>query len=129
MIYFLQIDEVLAIHDFILSETGGGKGIFSFTLLHSAVERPRATFAGYDLYPTIFDKAAALIHSLIQNHPFHDANKRTGLASTVRFLYINGFRLDHPLEETVNFTLEIQKKKFDFEEISLWLEKHCKPIK
>ncbi|MBI2029434.1 type II toxin-antitoxin system death-on-curing family toxin [Candidatus Gottesmanbacteria bacterium] len=124
MTNYIGIEEVLAIHDRIIKETGGKPGIFSFTLLHSSVERPKATFGGLDLYPSIFEKVAALIHSLIQNHPFDDGNKRTALAATVRFLRINGYLLKHPVEETVNFTLNIQKKQFTFEKISGWLKKH-----
>lgn len=124
MTNYIGIEEVLAIHDKIIKETGGKPGIFSFTLLHSAVERPKATFAGVELYPSIFEKSSALIHSLIQNHPFDDGNKRTALATSVRFLFINGYVLNHPVEETISFTLNIQKKKFTFKKISGWLKKH-----
>ena len=128
MITYIQIDEVLAIRERILSESGGRRGVLDFTLLHSAVERPKATFGGVDLYPTLFEKAAALIHSLIQNHPFNDGNKRTALAATVRFLYINGYILDHPVDEIVQFTLKIQNKKYTFQQIANWLEKHCRKM-
>lgn len=124
MIHYISLDEVLAIRDRIMSETGGRKGILDFTLLHSAIERPKATFSAQDLYPSIFDKAAALIHSLIQNHPFNDGNKRTALAVTVRFLFINGYILKAPHKAIIDFTLNIQKKKFRFEDISSWLQKH-----
>lgn len=127
MVRYLQLEEVLAIRDSIMEETGGRKGILDFTLLHSAVERPKATFAGQDLYPTIFDKTAALIHSLILNHPFNDGNKRTGLAIAVRFLYINGYRLKYS-ERLAEFTLDIQKHRINLEEISIYLEKHSKII-
>ncbi len=126
MIFYLTIDEVLAIRDAVMEETVGRKGILDFTLLHSAIERPKATFAGEDLYPTIFDKAGALIHSFIQNHPFNDGNKRTALAVTVRFLYKNGYILIHPEDETVKFTLDVQKHNYKLADISSWLKKHCK---
>lgn len=126
MIVFLSIEEVLAIRDAVMVDTGGRKGILDFTLLHSAIERPKATFDGLDLYPTIFEKAAALIQSLILNHPFNDGNKRTALAVTVRFLYVNGYIFIHPEDETVKFTLDIQTKKLPIEDISSWLQKHGK---
>lgn len=109
-----------------MDETGGRKGILDFTLLHSAIERPKATFGGYDLYPTLFDKVAALIHSMIQNHPFNDGNKRTALAVTVRFLALNGFQLTNNLALLVPFTLAIQNHKYAFEDISSWLNKHSR---
>lgn len=125
----IQIEEVLAIRDAVMRVTGGRRGILDFTLLHSAIERPKATFAGRDLYPNIFDKAAALIHSLIQNHPFNDGNKRTALAATVRFLHINGYKIRASHREIIDFTLKIQKKKYHFEDISSWLKKHTKKFR
>lgn len=124
MTRYLTLDDVLAIRDKVMEETGGRKGILDFPLLHSAIERPKATFGGEELYPKIFDKAAALIHSLIQNRPFNDGNKRTALSVTVRFLYINGYNLKHPEDETVQFTLDIQKKNTSLEKIADWLKTH-----
>lgn len=126
MTNYISIDEVLAIHDRVIKETGGKKGILDFALLHSATERPKATFGGTELYPSIFEKAASLMHSLIQNHPFNDGNKRTALAATSRFLHLNGYTLHHPFEETINFTLKIQNKKLAFEDIVYWLKKHSR---
>jgi death-on-curing protein len=53
-------------------------GIRDEGLLQSAIQRPFQTFGGEDLYPTDYEKAAALGESLIENHPFVDGNKRTG---------------------------------------------------
>jgi death-on-curing protein len=98
-------------------------------MLHSAVERPKATFSGKDLYPTIFEKGAALIQSSILNHPFDDGNKRTAITATARFFYINGYQLKLPLKESIQFTLNIDSQKISFEEIVSWLKKHTKKLK
>ena len=66
---YISIDEVVAIHFELINQFGGSQGMRDFGLLHSAVERSRASFGGEDLYPDIFSKAAALLHSLILNHP------------------------------------------------------------
>lgn len=124
MITYVTLDEVLAIRDKVMQETGGRKGILDFALLHSAIERPKATFAGRDLYPTIFEKAAALIHSLIQNHPFNDGNKRTALSVTVRFLYANGYKLPHDRDKLAKFTQDIQHHEYTFEDIVDFLKTH-----
>lgn len=58
-------------------------------LLQSAIARPQATFEGRDLYGDIFAKAAALMHSLVQNHPFLDGNKRTAIGAVVIFLRLS----------------------------------------
>lgn len=125
-VIFLEIDEVIAIHERMLKIGGGREGIRDFTLIHSAVERPKAFFAGKDLYPTVWLKAAALIHSLVKNHAFNDGNKRTGFFSTLRFLNLNGYDLDVEDKEIINFTLDIGVKKLNLEDISLWLKTHCR---
>ncbi|OGK14980.1 hypothetical protein A2774_01015 [Candidatus Roizmanbacteria bacterium RIFCSPHIGHO2_01_FULL_39_12c] len=108
---------------------GGRTGVRDFTLIHSAVERPKASFAGKILYHSIWLQAAALIQSLIKNHPFEDGNKRTGFFSTLRFLNINGFDISTSKKEIVNFALEIDVKKLSINKISYWLNKHSKKIR
>ncbi len=45
---------------------------------------------GEVLYPDIFHQAAAYMFYIIKNHVFYDGNKRTGLASAITFLQMNG---------------------------------------
>lgn len=59
-------------------------------LIESAVSRPFHSAFGVDLYPSVTEKAAALFHSLISNHPFHNGNKRTAVVSLDQFLLANG---------------------------------------
>ena len=58
-------------------------------LLESAVFRPRAMVFGEPAYPDVHQQAAALLQSLIKNHPFQDGNKRTALISTLLLLGLN----------------------------------------
>lgn len=128
MTHYLEIDEVIAIHNEMIKLFGGRSDIHDFVLLHSAIERPKATFGGIDLYPTIFNKAAALIQSLILNHPFDDGNKRTAITTTARFLYINGYvlgkKLVLPKKKSIQFTLDIDSHKLSLEQIAKWFESH-----
>lgn len=123
MIY-LTLDEVLSIHEKMLLVGGGREGIHDFTLLHSAIERPKASFAGKSLYPTIWLKAAALIHSLIKNHPFEDGNKRTAYFSTMRLLNNNGYELSASQGELVSFAITIDIKNLKLLQIAKWLKNH-----
>ena len=59
------------------------------SLLESALNNPRQTFDGKELYPTLTTKVAILYYSLIKNHPFENGNKRTATASLLVFLNIN----------------------------------------
>ena len=71
-------EEVFLIHDEVVKLHGGANGIRDIGGLESAIARPYQTFAEEDLYPTCFEKAAAIGESIIMNHPFIDGNKRTG---------------------------------------------------
>lgn len=128
MIRYLFIDEVMVIHNRMIELFGGREDVHDFTMLHSATERCKATFGGRDLYQTIFDKTSALVQSLILNHPFDDGNKRTAFASCSLFLYYNQYKLGHSKIEAIQFTLDIDSHKLNFEQISLWLQKHAKRI-
>lgn len=128
-ILFVPLEDVLIIHQLIIEASKGREGIRDFSLLHSAIFRPQASFGGEDLYPTLFDKASALIHSLLLNHPFNDANKRTALATMERFLNINGFAVIATQKQKVQFTLDIGSKRLNLEGIAKWLKSHAKKSK
>ena len=88
---------VYEIHERVIARGGGGlEGIRDAGLLHAAVARPFATFDEVELYPTDFDKAAALFHSLVKSHPFMDGTKRTAFAATVYFLHERGYTFQRP---------------------------------
>ncbi len=103
---------VYEIHNEVIEETGGMAGLREPSLLHAAVARPFATNGGADLYPSDFEKAAALFHSLIKSHPFLDGTKRTAFASTVYFLAHFG----HPapeefaMDEVIGFCISIAEE-------------------
>jgi death-on-curing protein len=125
---FLTFEQVLAIHDNQIETYGGSHGLRDLALFESAIMRPQTTFGGKDLYPSIFEKAAVLMHSLIMNHPFVDGNKRTGTVSALVFLEINRFRIAVDQNELVDISLEVTLKKMDVKDIATWLEKSSKKI-
>lgn len=63
MIY-LTLDEIIRLHNAVLTQSGGLPGIKNLGLLDSAVAQPQMTFGGVDLYSTLPEKAAALGFSL-----------------------------------------------------------------
>ena len=125
---YLSLEQVITIHEDQVIRYGGSSGLRDVPLLESAVFRPQSSFGGEDLYPTIFDKAASLMHSLILNHPFIDANKRTGTASMLVFLELNGYRLKVPQKALVEVAKGVESKKISLDELGDWLKKHCKKI-
>ncbi len=122
------IEQVLDLHEDAVRLFGGRSPIHDFTMLHSAIERPKATFGGVDLYPDVYTKAAALISSMVLNHPFDDGNKRTALLTTLLFFHLNGYELlcEQFGDETYDFVLGIDLKKYDFDAVVKWLKNHVK---
>ena len=124
MIVYLTAEQVLFVHYRLVSETGGEHGVRDLGLLESAVARPQATFGGQELYPDVFEKAAALMESLINNHPFVDGNKRTGIACAVLFLQQNGISFSAKNADLEKFTLRVASSKAGRPEITKWLKNH-----
>lgn len=125
---YLSPQQILALHDQAIKRFGGSNGLRDNGLLESAAARPRASFGGEDLYPTVFEKAAALMHSLLKNHPFVDGNKRTALSSCAIFLMVNGYKLGNKHEEELRFALNVENDSLDLEQIAAWLSKNSRKI-
>ena len=126
---YLTPQKALFIHDQVVKRTGGSHGVRDIGLVESAVYRPQATFDGDELYAGIFDTAAALLQSLLKNHPFVDGNKRTALTSAGLFLRLNGYKLINAKKEEVEFAIKVDNEHLSIEEISKWLEKNSKQFR
>lgn len=126
MTIYLTAEQVLFVHYRLLSETGGEHGVRDLGLLESAIARPQATFDRQELYQDIFEKAAALMESLVNNHPFVDGNKRTGIACAVLFLQQNGVSFSAKNAELEKFNLRVASSNAGHPEITKWLRKHSR---
>ena len=89
MISYITFEYVMKIHDELIEEYGGLKGLLNEGLLRSALEMPKARFNGKDLHRTLFDKTAAYLFHLTKNHPFVDGNKRTASMVAMVFFVSN----------------------------------------
>lgn len=123
---YLTTPQVLALHDQMVKKFGGSHGVRDLGLIESAVERPKASFDGVDLYPDIFTKAAALMHSLLKNHAFVDGNKRTAYSSCGVFLKLNGYELKNMHEASLKFAINVENNSLELEGIAAWLKKNLK---
>jgi death-on-curing protein len=120
----LTPQQVLYLHAELVRETGGEPGVRDLGLLLSALARPQAAFEGRDLYPDLFAKTAALLHSLVENHAFVDGNKRIGLAVAGLTLELNGLRLSAGQREAADFVLAVARGEQDVDAIAAWLRRH-----
>jgi death-on-curing protein len=125
VIRYLLPEQVLFIHGRLIQTTGGVHGVRDLSMLLSALGRPQATFDGNDLYGDVFSKAAALMDSLIRDHPFVDGNKRTGITAAALFMQLNGYSLVVANKEIARFTLACAQSKVTLEEITAWLRQFC----
>ena len=118
---YLSLAEVLDLHRLVIAQAGGAEPVLDLRGIESAVAQPRATFEGRDLYPSLAEKAAALCHSLILNHPFLDGNKRVGHAAMETFLMLNGHEIRASVEESERLFLELASGHVTREQLAQWV--------
>ncbi|OBG75340.1 MULTISPECIES: type II toxin-antitoxin system death-on-curing family toxin [unclassified Mycobacterium] len=101
-----------------------------FGLLEAAVMRPQATAFGDDAYPSLHEKAAALLHSLARNHPFVDGNKRTGWAAVTVFYRINGYTVADEIDpgQVVGLVVDVAEGQIDVPAIAATLKQWAQPF-
>ena len=125
---YLSLAEVLDLHRLVIAQTGGAEPVLNLPGLESAVAQPRATFEGRDLYPSLADKAAAICHSIILNHPFLDGNKRVGHAVMETFLMLNGYEVRAPVEESERLILDVASGHVTREQLAEWLKQRVAKV-
>ena len=117
---FLDVHDLLYIAE---RATGAPVEVRDLGLLESAAARPPASAFGADAYPTLHDKAAALLHSIVRNHALVDGNKRLGLAAVIAFYGMNGRRLTMTNDEAYDFVIAVASGELvDISEIAQRLE-------
>lgn len=119
----ITVNQALKIHELAIQKYGGGTGVRDLSLLESSINRPFATFDSQELYPSAVDKAAAIIESVVKNHPFTDGNKRTGYILMRLFLLKNQKDIKASQEEKYEFVINIASGKINFDEIRDWIER------
>ena len=121
---FLEIADILDIHQILIEQFGGMPGVRDEGLLESAVSQPKASFFGELLHPTIYQQAAAYLYHLAKNHPFLDGNKRTAYGAMEAFLRLNGYNLDLSNEEAYNMVIRVAQGEMTKEDLSSLLQQH-----
>lgn len=108
--------------------TEGETAIRDVHLLSSAAARPAISLFGQPQFPTLLEKAAALIHSLAYHHLFIDGNKRTAVRAVTLFLEMNGHTVAWDYQAEYPFILEVAQGKCEIPEIAAWLVQYVKPL-
>ena len=118
----IPIQETVYIHNLLIKTFGGSSGVRDFQALESALSRPFQTFDNVELYPSIIEKAASLLESLLANHPFVDGNKRTGYVLMRLFLKKNGMDIVADEETKYQFVIDVASGVKRYDDILIWLE-------
>jgi len=116
--------DAINIQRILIEKFGGATGIRDRNLLESALMRPYQTFDGKELYETPVKKAAAIIESIVTNHPFVDGNKRFGYVAMRLILMDSGLDLFATQQAKYNFVLKIAKGDLRYDGIHDWIMKN-----
>ena len=127
--WIVTVEDLVFIHSAAIARYGGASGIRDVGSLEAAVSRPYVSFGGQEMFPGPFAKAAALMESVIQRHPFVDGNKRTGAASAIYLLRRHGYRLVRVTNTLlVELSLNVAAHRMDTKELEAWFEDHAEPL-
>ncbi len=118
---WLEMDAVLALHDMQLAAFGGPAGVRDAGLLESALYRPRNVLFYETAAPSLARLAAAYAFGLVENHPFVDGNKRTGLVVSFTFLKLNGQRMTASEEDTYQTFINLASGALSEEALADWI--------
>ena len=95
-------------------------------LLRKAAGRPMLVIFGEEMFPSLLEKAAALLHSFAAHHLLFDGNKRTATAVTTRFLQMNNIQPAWDDFEIIAFVLQVAQDQVEIPQIAEWLATHTK---
>lgn len=125
MTEYVTTADALFFHKQLIERYGGADGVRDVGALESALHRPQT---GY--YDTLIHEAAALLESLVQNHPFVDGNKRVAFAVVDVFLRINGFAIAPSSTAIHNRMIKLlEEGTFDMEHLVPWLQEVVEPAR
>src|SRR5580704_1524974 len=118
MTEYVTTADALFFHRHLIERYGGAKGLRDAGALESALHRPQT---GY--YDTLIHEAAALLESLVQNHPFVDGNKRVAFAVVDVFLRINGNTIIADSQTIYEHLISLMEQRtFDLAHLVPWLQ-------
>lgn len=125
---FLTLKEVMDIHDAMVRQFGGRRGIRDSALLESALTMPRTGIVGQYLHEDLFAMAAAYLFHFCRNRPFHSANDRTAAVTAIVFLRMNGIEVRADGQEFQDLLNAVVQHKADKEIVAWYFREHAKDL-
>jgi death-on-curing protein len=121
------VTEFLTLDDALQVTQAFGFHVRDLGLLSSALARPAASMFGEEAYPSLDRKAAALLESLVRNHPLLDGNKRTGWTLMVAFLWLNGWKHDFSADDGFDLVVGVAEGRIDLDRAETLIAAHRVP--
>jgi death-on-curing protein len=118
---------VLFLHDECIEWTGGAPGVLNEGQLEAAIQRPLSGTGDVELFPSAFEKAAALAHGIATSHPFVDGNKRTAFLAASALLALNGFALEVSATDGEETMVALALGELTLAQFAEWLRAHTCP--
>ena len=119
---WIAVEQVIAIHTYLIEQTGGLDGIRDRAALESAVAAPMQSFDGVELYPSTLEKIARVGYGLAANHAFIDGNKRIGAMVTQLLLQYNGHHLSLQENELADMFIAIAAGSASEKDLLNWIK-------
>jgi death-on-curing protein len=119
----LKKEQILFLHNMLLSATGGLDGVRDNGLLESAQNSALQTFDGTEIYPSIEEKICRITFNIAKNHPFLDGNKRIAVFAMLILLEINNIKVHFTNEDIIKIGLGLADGNINYDALLLWLTK------
>lgn len=118
------VEGVKILQQLLIDRFGGEYALRDAGALESALMRPQT---GY--YGDIVEESAALMESLVNNHPFIDGNKRTAFFTIDAFLRANGYYIECDNDAAYAFFVGLfETGAFNFGNLEKWIREKIKPL-
>lgn len=125
----LTVRGILKMHNRELANFGGEPGFLDKGTFEMLCEIPFQSGFGVDFYPSVFDKAAKYLEGFATHQVFCDGNKRIAIDSMCVFLNMNGYEFTLYDDDQYQFVMDVANNKYpDWEQISKFIESHCREI-
>lgn len=118
----IYINEMLPGNDQIHKILKGKQKVRDMGLLEAAAGRPQQSVFGADAYPTLPEKAAALLHAISRNHPFADGNKRTATLAALMMLEVNGQQVIWDVAQALENIVAVAEGQMTVEKFAAWIQ-------
>ena len=122
MTVFLDLEDALSQIEFL------GFHVGDIGLVEGCLARPKTSLFGDEAYPSLSDKAAALMHSVATSHPLIDGNKRSAWALMVTFLAVNDYQVLAETDDAFEFVLKVAQSTLEIPVISSWIQQRLVPL-